>query len=135
MEHEHKWDLVDAVSRSPLLQPPRVRPGIDLAAVEQRLLAADELSVAERERLVASVRELADVLARIKPGDAMPLGEATRFRGVALPARRWRAPFAEGSATVRMISGGGCSVPARGLGNPPMLQECLRNRQAPAAPH
>ena len=68
MEHEHKWDLVDAVSRSPLLQPPRVRPGIDLAAVEQRLLAADELPVAERERLIASVRELADVLARIKPG-------------------------------------------------------------------
>ena len=93
MEHEHKWDLVDAVSRSPLLQPPRVRPGIDLAAVEQRLLAADELPVAERERLIASVRELADVLARIKPGDAMPLGEATRFRGVALPARRWRAPL------------------------------------------
>ena len=68
MEHEHKWDLVDAVSRSPLLQPPRVRPGIDLAAVEQRLLAADELPVAERERLIPSVRELADVLARIKPG-------------------------------------------------------------------
>ena len=51
------------------------------------------------------------------------------LRGVGVP------PFAEGSATVRMISGGGCSVPARGLGNPPMLQECLRNRQAPAAPH
>jgi hypothetical protein len=68
MDHEHKWDLVDAVGRSPLLQPPRVRPGIDLAAVEKRLLAADELPVAERERLIGSVRELADVWARIKPG-------------------------------------------------------------------
>jgi hypothetical protein len=65
---EHKWDLVDAVSRSPLLQPHWVRPGIDLAAVEQRLLAADDFPVAERERLIGSVRELADVWARITPG-------------------------------------------------------------------
>jgi len=66
MEHQHKWDLVDSVSRSPLLAPPQVRPGIDLAAVEQRLLAADELPASERERLVRSARELADVWARIQ---------------------------------------------------------------------
>ena len=67
MELEHKWDLVDAVSRSSLLGPPRLRPGIDMAAVEQRLLIADEVPVAERERLIGSVRELADVRARFKP--------------------------------------------------------------------
>lgn len=61
MEHEHKWDLVDAVSRSPLLGPPRIQWGIDLAAVERRLLAADGLSASDRERLIGSVRELADV--------------------------------------------------------------------------
>jgi hypothetical protein len=63
--HERRWDLVDAVSRSPLLGPPRIRPGIDLAAVERRLLATDELAAAERERLLGSVRELADVFARL----------------------------------------------------------------------
>jgi hypothetical protein len=63
--HEHRWDLVDAVSRSPLLGPPRIRPGIDLAAVERRLLVADELPAAERERLLDVVRELADVYARL----------------------------------------------------------------------
>jgi hypothetical protein len=63
--HDHRWDLVDAVSRSPLLGPPRIRPGIDLAVVERRLLAADELQAAERERLIASVRELAEVFARL----------------------------------------------------------------------
>jgi hypothetical protein len=63
--HEHRWDLVDAVSRSPLLGPPRIRPGIDLAAVERRLLATDELPAAERERLIGVVRELADEYARL----------------------------------------------------------------------
>jgi hypothetical protein len=63
---EHKWDLVDAVSRSPLLGPPRIRPGIDLATLEQRLLAADVLSASERERLIGSVRELADVYERLR---------------------------------------------------------------------
>jgi hypothetical protein len=62
---EHRWDLVDAVGRSPLLGPPQVRPGIDLAAVERRLLVTDELPAAERERLLTSVRELADAYARL----------------------------------------------------------------------
>lgn len=62
---EHKWDLVDAVSRSPLLGPPRIQPGIDLAALERRLLAANDLSASERERLIDSVRELADVSERL----------------------------------------------------------------------
>jgi hypothetical protein len=66
MRSEHKWDLVDAVSRSPLLGPPRIRRGIDLAALEQRLLAADDLSASERERLIDSVRELADVYDRLR---------------------------------------------------------------------
>jgi hypothetical protein len=65
MQRDHKWDLVDAVSRSPLLGPPRIKPGIDLAAVERRLLTADGLSAAERERLIAAVRELAEVYARL----------------------------------------------------------------------
>jgi hypothetical protein len=63
--NEHRWDLVDAVSRSPLLGPPRIRPGIDLAAVERRLLVTDELPATERERLLDIVRELADVYARL----------------------------------------------------------------------
>ena len=62
---ERKWDLVDAVSKSPLLGPPVVRPGIDLADVERRLLSADGLSAAERERLITAVRELAEVYARL----------------------------------------------------------------------
>ena len=61
MDLEHKWDLVDAVGRSPLLGPPRIPRGIDLAELEQRLLAADDLPASERERLIASVRELAQV--------------------------------------------------------------------------
>ena len=65
MAHERRWDLVDAVSRSPLLGPPQVRPGIDLASVERRLLGTDELPAAERERLLNSVRELADVFPRL----------------------------------------------------------------------
>lgn len=52
------------MSRSPLLGPPQVRPGIDLAAVERRLLVTDELPAAERERLLEVVRELAGVYAR-----------------------------------------------------------------------
>jgi hypothetical protein len=66
MEHEHKWDLVDAVSRSPLLAPPRIRPGIDLADVERRLLATDQLSASDQERLIGSVKELADVYDRLR---------------------------------------------------------------------
>jgi hypothetical protein len=65
MAHEHRWDLVDAVSRSPLLGPPQVRPGIDLAVVERRLLAAEDLPAADRERLLDCVRELADVFSRL----------------------------------------------------------------------
>jgi hypothetical protein len=65
MELEHKWDLIDAVSKSPLLAPPRIRPGIDLADVERRLLASDDLPASERERLVGAVRELADVYGRL----------------------------------------------------------------------
>jgi hypothetical protein len=65
MSHEHKWDLVDAVSRSPLLGPARIRPGIDLADVERRLLATGELPASDRERLIGSVRELADVYGRL----------------------------------------------------------------------
>jgi hypothetical protein len=65
MHPERKWDLVDAVGRSPLLGPPVVRPGIDLAAVERRLLVAEGLPAAERERLIGSVRELAEVFARL----------------------------------------------------------------------
>ena len=65
MASERRWDLVDAVSRSPLLGPPRIRPGIVLATLERRLLATDELAAAERERLIDSVRELADVYARL----------------------------------------------------------------------
>jgi hypothetical protein len=67
MTSEHKWDLVDAVSRSPLLLPPRIRPGIDLADVERRLLATDDLPASDRERLVDAVRELADVYGRLGP--------------------------------------------------------------------
>lgn len=63
--HENRWDLVDAVSRSPLLGPPQIRPGIDLAAVERRLLVTDELPAAERERLLEVARELADLYARL----------------------------------------------------------------------
>ena len=61
----HKWDLVDAVSRSPLLGPPQIAPGIELAEVERILLGADGLPAAEKERLISSVRELADVYVRL----------------------------------------------------------------------
>ena len=62
---DHKWDLVDAVSRSPLLGTPQIAPGIELAEVERILLGADGLPAAEKERLIASVRELADVYVRL----------------------------------------------------------------------
>jgi hypothetical protein len=65
MELEHKWDLVDAVSRSPLLAGPTIRPGIDLADVERRLLASEDLPASDRERLIRAVRELADVYSRL----------------------------------------------------------------------
>jgi hypothetical protein len=65
MELEHKWDLVDAVSRSPLLAPPTIRPGIDLADVERRLLASETLPASDRERLIAAVRELAAVYSQL----------------------------------------------------------------------
>ena len=65
MELEHKWDLVDAVSRSPLLAPATIRPGIDLADVERRLLASETLPASDRERLIAAVRELAAVYSQL----------------------------------------------------------------------
>lgn len=65
MELEHKWDLVDAVSRSPLLVPPSIRPGIDLADVERRLLASEDLPASDRERLIGAVRELAEIYGRL----------------------------------------------------------------------
>jgi hypothetical protein len=65
MENEHKWDLVDAVSRSPLLVPPSIRPGIDLADVERRLLASEDLPASDRERLIGAVRELAEIHGRL----------------------------------------------------------------------
>lgn len=62
---DHKWDLVDAVSRSPLLGTPQTAPGIELAEVERVLIGADGLSASEKERLLASVRELADTYVRL----------------------------------------------------------------------
>lgn len=62
-----KWDLVDAVSRSPLLTSPQVAGGIELAEIEKALLAADGISAAERERLITAVRELAEVYVRLSP--------------------------------------------------------------------
>ncbi len=64
---ERRWDLVDAVGRSPLLGSPQVPAGIELADVEQVLLTADGPSAAERERLIASLRELADAYVRLAP--------------------------------------------------------------------
>ena len=55
---DHKWDLVDAVGRSPLLGTPQIAPGIELAEVERILLGADGLPAAEKERLISSAREL-----------------------------------------------------------------------------
>ena len=62
---DRRWDLVDAVSRSPLLTSPQVAGGIDLAEIERALLAADGIAAAERERLIAAVRELAEVYALV----------------------------------------------------------------------
>jgi hypothetical protein len=56
-----RWDLIDAVSRSPLLGPPQLAQGIDLARVEQTLLSDGSLLAADRERLIAAARELAAV--------------------------------------------------------------------------
>jgi hypothetical protein len=56
-----RWDLVDAVSRSPLFGPPQLAHGIDLARVEQTLLRDRSLLAADRERLIAAARELAAV--------------------------------------------------------------------------
>jgi hypothetical protein len=56
---EHKWELVNAVARSPLLSSPQVSQGIELAAVERILLETDELAAADRERLLHTTRELA----------------------------------------------------------------------------
>jgi hypothetical protein len=64
--HEHKWDLVDAVSRSPLLGAPQIHSQIDLADVERRVFTAGDLSMAERERLIKAARELADVYDRLE---------------------------------------------------------------------
>ena len=64
---DHQWDLVDAVGRSPLLGSAQVPPGIELREVEQALLAADEILAADRERLIASVRELAEAYVRLSP--------------------------------------------------------------------
>ena len=49
----------------PLLAPPSIRPGIDLADVERRLLASEDLPASDRERLIGSVRELAEVYGRL----------------------------------------------------------------------
>jgi hypothetical protein len=59
MGSDLSWELVDAVARSPLLQEPRVAPGVELAEVERKLLQADDVDAFERERLLAAVRELA----------------------------------------------------------------------------
>ena len=61
----NKWDLIDAVSRSPLLTSPQVAGGVELAEVEKALLSADGISAAERERLIAAVRELAEIYVRL----------------------------------------------------------------------
>ena len=49
----------------PLLGTPQIAPGIELAEVERILLGADGLSAAEKERLISSARELADVYVRL----------------------------------------------------------------------
>jgi hypothetical protein len=59
MGSDLSWELVDAVARSPLLQEARVPRGVELAEVERRLLEADDVTAAERERLLAAARELA----------------------------------------------------------------------------
>ncbi len=61
----HRWDLVDAVGRSPLLGDPQLAEGLDLAEIERKLLTATEMPAAERERLVGAARELADVYVRL----------------------------------------------------------------------
>lgn len=58
---DHKWDIVDAVIDSPLFGTPQLVRGLDLADVEEALLAADDMAACERERLLKAVRELGDV--------------------------------------------------------------------------
>lgn len=65
-----RWDLVDAIGRSPLLGPPQLAAGVDLAAVEQALLADLTLIASERERLIAAARELAVVYRRVASAQA-----------------------------------------------------------------
>ena len=79
---DHKWDLVDAVSRSPLLGTPQIAPGIELAEVERILLGADGLPAVEKERLITSARELADVYIRLATVRFAPPGKA---RGLERP--------------------------------------------------
>ena len=63
--HKRRWDLVDAVSRSPVLSPARIRSGVTLSEVERLLLTTTALPVADRERLINSARELIDVYDRL----------------------------------------------------------------------
>jgi hypothetical protein len=59
MGSDLSWELVDAVARSPLLQEPTVRAGVELADVERKLLDASDVDAVERERLLTATRELA----------------------------------------------------------------------------
>jgi hypothetical protein len=59
MGSDLNWDIVDAVARSPLLNEPTVPSGVELAEVERKLLAADDVEAVERERLLAAAHELA----------------------------------------------------------------------------
>jgi hypothetical protein len=59
MGSDLSWELVDSVTRSPLLQEPRIGRGVELAEVERKLLEADDVDAIERERLLAAAYELA----------------------------------------------------------------------------
>jgi hypothetical protein len=58
---EHRWDIVDAVSRSPLFNSAELAAGVDLAHVERFLLTTELISASELERLIDAVRELARI--------------------------------------------------------------------------